>query len=152
MLGELDGFVHGEIQTAVADVLLNPSGKFPTFVSPGVTLWTRHTAVTKTANTYLSGVTLTETSRLVFQSDQTNMSVEQVEAKHFLEKVKIRTHLVSKYHESIVSFPSDGSAHTLGSMPHGIERQEIILPDLEVIPEVLQTSLSVHQERIQGGG
>lgn len=81
VLGELDGFVHGEIQTTVADVLLDPAGKFPTFVSPGVTLWMGHTADTKTPNSYLSGVTSTKTSRLVFQSDQTKMSVEQVEAK-----------------------------------------------------------------------
>lgn len=81
MLGELDGFVHGEIQTAVADVLLNPAGKFPTFVGPGVTLWMGHTAVTKTPNSYHSAVTSTKTSRLVFKSDQTKVSVEQVEAK-----------------------------------------------------------------------
>lgn len=88
VLGELDGFVHGEIQTAVADVLLNPAGKFPTFVGPGVTLWTGHTGVTKTANSYLSRVTLTETSPLVFQSDQTNMNIEQVEGKNWFREGK----------------------------------------------------------------
>lgn len=40
VLGELDGFVYGEIQTAVTDVLLNPTRKFPAFVSTCVTLST----------------------------------------------------------------------------------------------------------------
>lgn len=88
VLGELDGFVHSEIQTAVADVLLNPAGKFPTFVCSGITLWTGHTPVTKTPNSYLSGVTSTKTSWLVFQSDQTNMGVEQVEAKNWFREGK----------------------------------------------------------------
>lgn len=51
------------------------------------------------------------------------------------------THLVCKNHESIVRFASDGSTHTLGSVSHGVERQEVILPDLKVIPEILQTGL-----------
>lgn len=46
VLGELDGLVHGEVQTAVADVLLNPARKLPTFVRSGVTLWTREAIVT----------------------------------------------------------------------------------------------------------
>lgn len=46
VLGELDGLVHGEVQTAVADVLLNPARKLPTFVRSGVTLWTREATVT----------------------------------------------------------------------------------------------------------
>lgn len=51
------------------------------------------------------------------------------------------THLVCKNHESIVCFASDGSPHTLGSMSHGIERQKVILSDLKVIPDILQTGL-----------
>lgn len=51
------------------------------------------------------------------------------------------THLVSKDHESVVSLASDGSAHTLSSVTHGIKRQEVILSDLKLIPKVLQTSL-----------
>lgn len=43
VLGELDGFVHGKVQTAVTDVLLNPARKFPTFVCSSITLWTGHT-------------------------------------------------------------------------------------------------------------
>ncbi len=39
VLGELDSLVHGEVQTAVTDVLLNPARKLPTFVCSGVTLW-----------------------------------------------------------------------------------------------------------------
>lgn len=38
VLGELDGLVQGEIQTAVTDVLLNPARKFSTFVHASVTL------------------------------------------------------------------------------------------------------------------
>ena len=38
VLGEMDGLVHGEVQTAVTDVLLNPAGKLPTFVCSGITL------------------------------------------------------------------------------------------------------------------
>lgn len=51
------------------------------------------------------------------------------------------THLVCKNHESIVRFAPDGSAHTLGSMSHGIKGQKVILSDLKVIPEILQTGL-----------
>lgn len=40
MLGELDGLVHGEIQAAVADVLLNPARELPAFVRSGVALRT----------------------------------------------------------------------------------------------------------------
>lgn len=39
VLGELDGLVHGEVQTAVADVLLDPAGKLPSLVCSGVSLW-----------------------------------------------------------------------------------------------------------------
>lgn len=78
VLGELDGFVHGEIQTAVADVLLNPAGKFPTFVGSGVTLWTGHTAVTHRHQTATSAELLWQKHH----GDQTNMIVEQVEAKN----------------------------------------------------------------------
>lgn len=56
-------------------------------------------------------------------------------------KDKNITHLVSKNHESVVSLASDGSAHTLGRVTHGIKRQEVILSDLKLIPKVLQTSL-----------
>ena len=51
------------------------------------------------------------------------------------------THLVSKNHESVVGLASDGSAHTLSSVAHGIERQKVILSDLKLIPQVLQTGL-----------
>lgn len=51
------------------------------------------------------------------------------------------THLVSKNHESVVCFASDGSAHTLCGVTHGIKRQEVVLSDLKLIPKVLQTSL-----------
>lgn len=43
VFGELDSFVHGKVQTAITDVLLNPARKFPTFVCSSVTLWTGHT-------------------------------------------------------------------------------------------------------------
>lgn len=45
VLGELDGFIHGKIQAAVTDVLLNPTRKFPAFVCSGVTLCTGYTRV-----------------------------------------------------------------------------------------------------------
>ena len=51
------------------------------------------------------------------------------------------TYLVSKDHESVVGLASDDSAHTLGRVTHGIERQEVVLSDLELIPEVLQPGL-----------
>lgn len=51
------------------------------------------------------------------------------------------THLVCKNHESIVGFAPDGSAHTLGRVSHGVEGQEVVLSDLKVIPEILQTRL-----------
>lgn len=46
VFGQLDGLVHGEVQTAVTDVLLNPARKLPTFVCSGVTLWTGEGVIT----------------------------------------------------------------------------------------------------------
>lgn len=51
------------------------------------------------------------------------------------------SHLVSKNHESVVGLASDGSTHTLSCVTHGVERQEVVLSNLELIPKVLQTSL-----------
>lgn len=56
------------------------------------------------------------------------------------------THLVGKDHEAVVGFPSDGSAHALGGVSHGVEGEEVVLPDLEVIPQVFQTSLEEQDE------
>lgn len=58
-------------------------------------------------------------------------------------------HLVCKNHQSIVSFASDGSTHTLGSMSHGVKCQKVILPDLKVIPEILQTGLFYCKKKLQ---
>lgn len=51
------------------------------------------------------------------------------------------THLVCKNHEPIVGFAPDGPAHALGGVSHGVERQEVVLSDLEAVPEVLQAGL-----------
>lgn len=51
------------------------------------------------------------------------------------------THLVCKDHESVVRLASDGSTHTLGSVSHGVEGQKVVLSDLKVIPDILQTGL-----------
>ena len=51
------------------------------------------------------------------------------------------TNLVSKDHESVISLSPDSSSHTLSSVTHGVKGQEVILSDLELVPEVLQTSL-----------
>lgn len=51
------------------------------------------------------------------------------------------SHLVSENHEPVVCLASDGSANTLGSVAHGIKRQEVVLSDLKMIPQVLQASL-----------
>lgn len=115
MLGELDGLVQGEIQTAVTDVLLNPARKFPTFVCASVPLWSANAAVTPVHNEAGVQGELSWSSRL--------------------------THLVCKDHESVVRLASDGSTHTLGSVSHGVEGQKVILSDLKVIPDILQTGL-----------
>lgn len=50
-------------------------------------------------------------------------------------------HLVCEDHQAVVSFAPDGAAHTLCCAPHGVKRQEVILSNLELAPQVLQTSL-----------
>lgn len=62
-------------------------------------------------------------------------------AKHLQHNREETSHLVSKNHESVVCLASDGSAHTLSSVTHGVERQEVVLSNLELITKVLQTSL-----------
>lgn len=86
VLGELDGLVHSEVETAVVDVLLNPPWKLPSFVCSSVSL-------------------------------------------------------VGEDHEAVVRLASDGSAHALSCVPHGVERQEVVLSDLKLIPKILQPSL-----------
>lgn len=46
-------------------------------------------------------------------------------------------HLVGKDHESIVCLAPDGTTHTLGCMAHGIKGEEVILTDLELVPQIL---------------
>lgn len=119
VLGQLDGFVHRQVQTAVTDVLLNPARKLPPFVCSGVTLWAGHTR-------WSHEHTPTGHKGLLFYGETQDWVI---------------THLVSKNHESVVCLSSDGSANTLGSVAHGIKRQKVILSDLKVIPQVLQASL-----------
>lgn len=115
VLGELHGLVQGEIQAAVTDVLLNPARKFPTFVRASVPLWSANAAVTPVRN--------------------------EAGVQGELSRSSALTHLVCKDHESIVRLASDGSTHTLGSVSHGVEGEKVVLPDLKVIPDVLQTGL-----------
>lgn len=119
VLGQLDGFVHRQVQTAVTDVLLNPARKLPPFVCSGVTLWAGHTR-------WSHEHTPTGHKGFLFYGETQDWVI---------------THLVSKNHESVVCLSSDGSANTLGSVAHGIKRQKVILSDLKVIPQVLQASL-----------
>ena len=56
-------------------------------------------------------------------------------------------HLVSEDHESVVRLAPDDAAHALGRVPHGVERQEVVLPDLELVPKVLQTRLETERHR-----
>lgn len=46
-------------------------------------------------------------------------------------------HLVSKDHETVVCLAPDGATHTLGCVAHGIKSEEVILTDLELVPQVL---------------
>lgn len=48
VLGELDGLVQGQIQTAIADVLLDPAREFSTLVRASVTLRNATSVVTPT--------------------------------------------------------------------------------------------------------
>lgn len=121
VLGELDGLVHGKIQAAVADVLLNPARELPALVRPAVAL-------------------------RMGRGRRTPPSAEQVSLAASVESW-MWTHLVSKDHQAVVGFPSDGSAHALGGVSHGVKREEVILPDLEVVPQVFQASL---EERESG--
>lgn len=58
-------------------------------------------------------------------------------------------HLVSKDHEPIVCLAPDGAAHTLGCMAHGIEGEEVILPDLELVPQILQPGLGDEEAEVE---
>lgn len=53
------------------------------------------------------------------------------------------SYLVGKDHEAVVCLAPDGSAHTLGRMAHGVEGEEVVLSDLELVPQVLQSRLRV---------
>lgn len=59
-------------------------------------------------------------------------------------------HLVCEDHQAVVSFAPDGAAHTLCCVPHGVKRQEVILSNLELVPQVLQTSLVEMDRRGEG--
>lgn len=50
-------------------------------------------------------------------------------------------HLVGEDHEAVVRLASDGSAHALSCVPHGVERQEVVLSNLKLIAKILQPSL-----------
>ena len=52
------------------------------------------------------------------------------------------TYLVSEDHDAIVSFTTDCTPHALSCVTHGIKCQEVIFLDLEVVPQVLQSSLT----------
>lgn len=56
-------------------------------------------------------------------------------------------HLIRKDHQAVVGLPSNGPSHTLRRVPHGVEGQEVILPDLELVPQVLQTGLAGRGQR-----
>lgn len=43
------------------------------------------------------------------------------------------THLISKDHEAIVRLAPNGTTHTLGCVAHGIEGEEVIFSDLELV-------------------
>lgn len=126
VLGELDGLVHREVQAAVADVLLNPARELPAFVRSAVALQTGEDERTPRWATRVSAADPVPSS--------------------------MSTHLVGKDHQAVVGFPSDGSAHALGGVSHGVEGEEVVLPDLEVIPQVFQTSLEEQQTGRDAGG
>lgn len=50
-------------------------------------------------------------------------------------------HLVSEDHEAVVGLAPDGPAHTLGRVAHGVEGEEVVLSDLELVPQVFQPRL-----------
>ena len=52
------------------------------------------------------------------------------------------TYLVSKHHDAVVCFTPYCTTNTLSCMTHGIKCQEVILSDLEIVPQVLQSSLT----------
>lgn len=50
-------------------------------------------------------------------------------------------HLVGEDHEAVVRLAPDGPAHALGCVAHGVEGEEVVLSDLELVPQVLQPRL-----------
>ena len=52
------------------------------------------------------------------------------------------SYLVGEDHDAVVGFASHGAAHALGGVPHGVERQEVVLPDLS----------AARRDRVTAGG
>lgn len=52
-------------------------------------------------------------------------------------------HLVSEDHDAIVRLAAQRPSHTLRRVPHGIKGEEVVLPDLVVVSQVLQPRLTI---------
>lgn len=50
-------------------------------------------------------------------------------------------YFVSEDHEAVVRLAPDGATHTLGGVAHGVKGEEVVLTDLELVPQVLQPRL-----------
>jgi len=49
--------------------------------------------------------------------------------------------LISKQHDAVVGLAPETAADTLGSVSHGVKREEVVLSDLELFPQVLEPRL-----------
>lgn len=117
VLGHLHPLVHRQVEVGICEVLLDPAGQLSTLVRPGEPL---RTAKGKGCQ----GPPLPR-HRGVWGAGRAPTS----------------PYLVSEDHQAIVGFAPDGPAHALGRVAHGIEGEKVILPDLELVPQVLQPCL-----------
>lgn len=113
VLGNLDSLVNSQVEVGISEVLLDPARQFPTLVCPGKPLSGRGQGREGNIRTLGVGV---------------GMAQEEPGRQR-----PLCTHLISKDHEAIVRLAPNGTTHTLGCVAHGIEGEEVIFSDLELV-------------------
>jgi len=56
-------------------------------------------------------------------------------------KTQRSPHLIGKQHYAVISLAPETATNTLGSVSHGVEREEVVLSDLKLFPQVLEPRL-----------
>lgn len=121
VLGHLDALVHRQVEVGVRQVLLDPAGQLSPFVG-----------TCKPLKEDRQGI-----STGGLGPHDPRMGNQEV------GRVREGSHLVGKDHEAVVGLAPDGATHALGGVAHGVKGEEVILPDLELVPQVLEPRLGM---------